>query len=176
MKWFGSLLAGCNAVASLVVMFLMALITTDVVMRSFFNAPIPGVPEIVKFAIVGMFWLQVAYTLRTRKHLRTTLLLGALPRPLQIGVLVLNSLIGAAMFFFIAWLATNETIKTWEIGAFEGEHPVRIPIWPLWGILVAGAVMTAIQFLLDIWRYFTDGPAADELSEVVEVDIDLSKR
>lgn len=176
MRWFGGLLAGCNAIASLVVVFLMLLITTDVVLRSFFNAPIPGVPEIVKFAIVGMFWLQCAYTLRTRKHLRTTLLLGAMPRPLQIAILVLNSLVGALLFLFVAWLASNETIKTWEIGAFEGEHPVRIPIWPLWGILVAGAVMTALQFLLDILRYFTDGPAPDELSEVVEVDIDLSKR
>lgn len=170
MGWFGGLLAGCNAVASLVILFLMFLISADVFLRGAFNAPIPGVPEIVKFAIVGMFWLQVAYTLRTRKHLRTTLVLGVMPRGMQVGVLVLNCVIGALMFFFIAWLASGETMKTYEIGAFEGEHPVRIPIWPLWGILVAGAVMTAIQFLLDIVRLIREGPAHDEISEVVEVE------
>lgn len=170
-KRFGDLLATCNAIASMVVLFLMFLISADVTMRGGFNSPIPGVPEIVKFAIVGMFWLQVAYTLRTRKHLRTTLLLGAMPRRMQVCVLALNAIIGACMFFFIAWLGIDETLKTYEIGAFEGEHPVRIPIWPLWGILVAGAVMTAIQFLLDLLRYFREGPAPDELSEVVEVEI-----
>jgi TRAP-type C4-dicarboxylate transport system permease small subunit len=170
MRWFGGLLAGCNAIASLVILLLMFLITTDVVLRSGFNAPIPGVPEIVKFAIVGMFWMQIAYTLRARKHLRTTLFLGAMPRPLQVTILSLNAIIGALMFFFIAWLASNETYKTWEIGAFEGEHPVRIPIWPLWGILVAGAIMTGLQFLLDLVRYVREGPAYDEVSEVVEVE------
>jgi TRAP-type C4-dicarboxylate transport system permease small subunit len=171
MAWFGKLLAGCNAIASLVILFLMLLISTDVFLRGAFNAPIPGVPEIVKFAIVGMFWLQCAYTLRTRKHLRTTLLLGAMPRGLQTAVLILNALIGASLFLLIAWLASNETLKTYEIGAFEGEHPVRIPIWPLWGILVAGAIMTAVQFLIDMVRYVREGPAHDETSEVVEVEI-----
>jgi len=172
MRWFGGLLASCNAIASLVVVFLMFLITTDVVLRGAFNSPIPGVPEIVKFAIVGMFWLQCAYTLRARKHLRTTLLLGVMPRGAQVSVLVVNSIIGALMFGFIAWLGWAETLKTWEIGAFEGEYPVRIPIWPLWGILVFGAILTALQFLLDLVRYFTEGPARDEISDVVEVDVD----
>lgn len=172
MRWFGGLLATCNNIASLVVVFLMLLISADVFLRGGFNSPIPGVPEIVKFAIVGMFWLQVAYCLRARKHLRTTILLGALPRGAQIGVLILNALVGAAMFGFIAWLGWAETLKSYDIGAFEGEYPVRIPIWPLWGILVFGAVTTTIQFILDIFRYLTEGPARDEISEVVEVEID----
>ncbi len=171
MKWFDRLLATCNNVASLVVVFLMLLISSDVILRGGFNSPLPGVPEIVKFAIVGMFWLQCAYALRARKHLRTTILLGALPRPMQVGILVLNAMVGAAMFGFIVWLGWNETVKTWEIGAFEGEHPVRIPIWPLWGILVFGAALTMIQFLLDIGRYLTEGPARDEISEVIDVEI-----
>ena len=75
-RLFASLLALSNSVASLWVMALMLLITADVVGRGFFNMPIPGVPEIVKFSIVAMFWLQIAYTLRTGKHLRATLLLG----------------------------------------------------------------------------------------------------
>ncbi len=170
--WFGGLLAACNNFASMVVVFLMALISADVALRGGFNSPIPGVPEIVKFAIVGMFWLQCAYCLRARKHLRTTILLGAMPRRAQIAVLVLNSLVGACMFGFIAWLGSGETMRSYEIGAFEGEYPVRIPVWALWGILVAGAVLTMLQFLLDAYRYLTEGPSAEELSEVVEVEVE----
>jgi TRAP-type C4-dicarboxylate transport system permease small subunit len=171
-KAFDGLLATCNNIASLVIVFLMLLISADVIMRGGFNAPLTGVPEIVKFSIVGMFWLQCAYCLRARKHLRTTILLGAMPRKAQTGILILNAIVGAAMFGFIAWLGWYETLKSYEIGAFEGEHPVRIPVWPLWGILVFGAVLTMLQFLTDIYRYLTDGPARDEISEVVEVEID----
>ena len=166
---FAALLATLNTFASVWVLFLVGLISADVIGRGAFNAPIPGVPEIVKFSIVGMVWLQMAYTLRAGKHLRTTMVLALLPRIGQRGVLVLNSLVGIAMFSFIAWLGWIEMGKSWEIGAFEGEHPVRIPIAPLWGILVGGAALTTIQFLLEAIRYARPGPSAAELSEIVEL-------
>ncbi len=165
-RQFGSLLAGLNTFASVWVLFLVGLISADVIGRGAFNAPIPGVPEIVKFSIVGMLWLQMAYTLRARKHLRTTLVLALMPRLGQRTVLILNSLVGAVLFSLIAWLGWIEMAKSWEIGAFEGEHPVRIPIWPLWGILVGGAGLTVAQFALDAWRYVSRGPDAAELSEM----------
>lgn len=165
-RQFGGLLAGLNTIASLWVLFLVGLISADVIGRGGFNAPIPGVPEIVKFSIVGMLWLQMAYTLRAGKHLRTTLVLALMSRAGQRSILVLNSVVGAALFSLVAWLGWIEMVKSWEVGAFEGEHPVRIPIWPLWGILVGGAALTVVQFLLDAWRYAWRGPDPAELSEV----------
>jgi TRAP-type C4-dicarboxylate transport system permease small subunit len=124
------------------------------------------VPEIVRFSIVGMVWLQMAYTLRSGNHLRTALALGRMPRLAQRAVLIANSLVGIGLFVMIAWLGWIETAKSFEIGAFEGEHPVRIPVWPIWAILVGGAVLTALQFALDAWRYLTVGPRPSELSDV----------
>jgi TRAP-type C4-dicarboxylate transport system permease small subunit len=163
---FHSLLAGFNTLASVWVLFLVGLISADVIGRAGFNAPLPGVPEIVRFSIVGMVWLQMAYTLRSGNHLRTTLFLGRMPNLVQRAVLIANSLVGIAMFVLIAWLGWIELVKTYEIGAFEGEHPVRIPVWPVWAILVGGAAFTALQFALDAIRYAVEGPRRSELSEV----------
>jgi TRAP-type C4-dicarboxylate transport system permease small subunit len=163
---FHTLLAGCNALASVWVLFIVALVSADVIGRAAFNAPLPGVPEIVRFSIVGMVWLQMAYTLRSGNHLRTTLFLGRMPPVAQRAVLIANSVIGIGLFVLIAWLGWIEFGKSWEIGAFEGEHPVRIPVWPVWAILVGGAVLTAVQFALDALRYLTEGPRRSELSEV----------
>ena len=77
---FHNLLAGFNALASVWVLFIVGLISADVIGRAAFNAPLPGVPEIVRFSIVGMVWLQMAYALRSGNHLRTTLFLGRMPR------------------------------------------------------------------------------------------------
>lgn len=150
---FGSLLAGLNTIASVWTLFLVALISCDVIGRAAFNSPIPGVPEIVRFSIVGMVWLWMAYTLRAGKHLRTTLVLGIMPPRGRNTVLALNSLVGIFLFVMVAWLGWFELAKSYDIGAFEGEYPVRIPVWPIWGILVAGAAMTAIQFAVDALTY-----------------------
>ena len=169
-RLFGGLVSGLNLVASLWVLMLVALISADVIGRGAFNSPIPGVPEMVKFSIVGMLWLQMAYTLRSGKHLRTTIGLALMPAAGQRAVLVLNALVGVAMFAFIAWLGADEMAASWEIDAFEGEHPVRIPVWPLWAVLVAGACLTAIQFALDALRYLVHGPTPAELDSVEAVE------
>lgn len=170
MGWlFNGLLASFNTIASLWVLFLVALISTDVIGRAGFNSPLPGVPEIVKFSIVGMVWLQMAYALRAGVHLRTTLVLGRLPPLGQRAVLILNALTGIVLFSLITWLGWIEMMKSWEIGAFEGEYPVRVPIAPLWGILVGGAALTAVQFALDIVRYVREGPRRSEIADVPEI-------
>ena len=165
-RLFGGLLAAMNVVASLWVLVLVALISSDVIGRAAFNSPIPGVPEIVKFSIVGMVWLQMAYTLRAGNHLRTTVGLTLMPGVGKRAVLILNSLAGIVMFGLIAWLGAAEMVTSWEVSAFEGEHPVRIPVAPLWAVLVSGAVLTVIQFALDALRYLVDGPSARELDSV----------
>ena len=162
---FHTLLAGSNALASVWVLLIVALVSADVIGRAAFNAPLPGVPEVVRFSIVGMVWLQMAYALRSGNHLRTTLLLGRMPPFAQRAVLVANALVGIGLFVLIAWLGAIELAKSWEIGAFEGEHPVRIPVWPVWAILVGGAALTAVQFALDAVRYLVEGPRPSELSE-----------
>lgn len=165
-RMFATLLASLNTLASLWVLFIVALVSADVIGRAGFNTPLPGVPEIVRFSIVGMVWLQMAYTLRAGNHLRTTLFLGRMPPLAQRAVLILNSLVGIALFVMIAWLGWVETAKSYDIGAFEGEHPVRIPVWPIWAILVGGAALTAVQFALDALRYLIQGPRPSELSDV----------
>jgi len=166
---FHNLLAGMNTLASVWVLFIVGLVSADVIGRAAFNSPLPGVPEIVRFSIVGMVWLQMAYTLRSGNHLRTALALGKMPPLAQRAVLIANSLVGIGLFVMITWLGWIEMVKTFEIGAFEGEHPVRIPIWPVWGILVGGAALTALQFALDVVRYLTVGPRASELSDVEDM-------
>ncbi|MCF8478228.1 MAG: TRAP transporter small permease [Pseudolabrys sp.] len=167
-RLFGSLLAGLNTLASVWTMFLIALISSDVIGRAVFNLPIPGVPEIVRFSIVGMVWLWMAYTLRAGKHLRTTLVLGILPPRGKAAVLALNSLVGMCLFAMILWLGWIEMAKSYAIGAFEGEHPVRIPVWPIWAILVGGAALTTIQFALDAARYLTGMVRPAELQKMPE--------
>jgi TRAP-type mannitol/chloroaromatic compound transport system permease small subunit len=101
-----------------------------------------------KLSIISIVWLQMAYALRQRQHLRTNLLLGALPRLGQHTILILNASTGIVIFFLIAYYAYPEFVRAWRTGAFEGEHPVRIPVWPIWGTVMIGSTLTAVEYAI----------------------------
>lgn len=143
---FGRFLSALNLIAALLIVAIMLLITTDVVGRAIFSLPLYGVPELTKFSIICMVWLQMAYTLRQRQHLRSTLILGALPTLPRRGVLILNCIAGAVLMALIAWFSWPEAVRAYRFNVFEGEHPVRVPTWPIWAIVVLGSALTAIEY------------------------------
>jgi TRAP-type C4-dicarboxylate transport system permease small subunit len=144
----GKLLAFLNLIAALLIVAIMLLITTDVIGRAFFSYPLYGVPELTKLSIICMVWLQMAYTLRVRQHLRSTLLVGALPRLPRRAVLLLNCIAGSILMAIIAYYAYPELVRSYRLGYFEGEHPVRVPTWPIWGIVVLGSALTAVEYVV----------------------------
>lgn len=154
---FDRLLSSLNIIASLAVVGIMFLIAADVIGRAGFNRSVAGVPEIVKVSIVCIVWLQMAHTLRRGGHLQSSLIFGVLPSSMQRIVSALNCLAGIAVFGLIAWYASDDVLKTFQRGTFEGEHPVRIPVWPIWAILVLGAALTAIEYAAQLVRMLKSG-------------------
>ena len=84
-------------------------------------------PEIVRFSIVGMVWLQMAYTLRSGNHLRTTLLLDRMPNSRSAPCWSLNSLVGIGLFVMIAWLGWIEMVKSFDDRRLRGRAPGAHP-------------------------------------------------
>lgn len=151
-RHFQRLLAAMNVAASAAIMALMVLICVDVIGRAAFNRPLYGVPEIVKTTIVCIVWLQVGYALYRGNHLRSDLFLKMLPEIPRRVILVANCLLGCAIMAIIAWSASGDIVQTFINGDFEGEDPVRIPVWPVWAILVCGAAAMSIEYLVQAWH------------------------
>lgn len=137
-----------NFVAALIIVAIMALMVTDIFLRAGFRMPLHGVPEIVKMAVVAIAWWQIPYALKNRNHLRSTLLLNLLPPIGQNVINTANAVCGCVLMALIAWFAYPEMMRAWNTGAFEGEHPVRIPTWPIWSVIVIGSALTAIEYLI----------------------------
>ena len=75
---FGTITGALNAIGTVWIFVLMALISTDVIGRGAFNAPLSGVPEMVQFSIVGIVFLQLAHTLRNGALTRSDVILRGL--------------------------------------------------------------------------------------------------
>jgi TRAP-type C4-dicarboxylate transport system permease small subunit len=161
MKIFRQILDSLNAVGTAWVGAMMFLICGDIFGRALFNSPIVGVPEIVKVSIVGLVWLQMAYTLKVGGHLRSNVILDHLPRKWQSIVEIIGSVLGILVFGFAAYSSWDVMIEGWRIMEFEGELPVRVPTYPIRTIVFVGAFLTMVQFVVmlgqNVHALFNDG-------------------
>ncbi len=160
LKAFGDMLlqihhkvmAVLNAIGTAWVAGITVLISSDIIGRALFNSPIIGVPEIVKVSVVAIVWLQIAHTLKIGGHLRSEVILGRLyPKGRSIMNLIAYTL-GAIIFGLIVYSGWNTMIMAWELGEFEGEVPARVPTYPLRSIVLLGAGLTSLQFVLMVGK------------------------
>jgi TRAP-type C4-dicarboxylate transport system permease small subunit len=147
-KLLHGLMASLNIVGAVWVLLIMLLITVDVTGRAFFNSPLFGVPEIVKISVVGLVWCQMAHTLRIGAHLRSTILVDRMPPGMRRTMEIISCLMGAVTFALIVYSGWDNMVESWRIGEFEGEEPVRVPTSPIRSLVLIGAALTAIQFLI----------------------------
>lgn len=147
-KLLHGLMASLNVIGAIWVLLIMLLITVDVVGRAFFNSPLFGVPEIVKISVVGLVWCQMAHTLKIGAHLRSTILLDRMPRATRRVIEIVSCILGVITFSLIVYSGWDTMLEAWRIGEFEGEEPVRVPTSPIRTLVLIGAALTAIQFMV----------------------------
>lgn len=172
---FGQFVAGLSAIGTAWILVLMALICADVLGRDLFSAPIPGVPEMVAFSIVGIVFLQLAQTLRegglTRSDVLLSRLTGRWPR-LGHALECIFSLVGATLFFLIARTTWPALARAYQEGDFYGNIGViQLPIWWLKAVVILGAATMAVQFLIVAWhsaRVVVGAPAPEAAAPVAE--------
>lgn len=150
--WLGRLAGGMNALGTCLILLVMILINSDIFLRFTVNAPIRGVAEIVSLSIVGIVFLQLPHTLRSGQITQADLLLGLLrdrrPR-LAHMVGALHSLIGSAIFATLAFAGWQPFRAAYVGGHYVGSPgDFTAPTWPMLLLIVIGAAVMAIQFLV----------------------------
>lgn len=153
---FDMLVVTLNAFGSLWIFFIMALVCVDVVARYVFNSPVTGVPLLITMSLISIVFLQLPDSLRSGRVTRNEALLGVLlerrPR-LGLALQAVFHLSGAAMMAFLAVYTGPLFAKAWRSGAYLGNRgDFILPEWPFKLLIVVGAVVTAVQFLVLFWR------------------------
>ena len=168
-----------NGAASGWIFVLMALVTTDIVMRFVFGAPISGVTEIVEISIVIIIYLQLAHTLKVGRMTRSDALYSTILRrfpPVGHIMGILFSAAGIGLMLAIVKGGWPKWLQAYHGDFFVGNTGVfTFPEWPQRFILVVGCAMVAIQFALmalDNFRgLFGKPPLEHEKAVDVEVDV-----
>lgn len=156
---FAGLLVGLNAVGTVWIFALMLIINADVIGRTAFSAPLPGVPELVRLSIVGIVFLQIGYTLRSGRITRVESASALLARRWPRFALLMRgcySLLGAALFVILFVSCRPIFARAWTNGDYAGvEGYVTYPYWPIYLILLVGCACSALQYLAFAWSEFS---------------------
>ena len=153
-----------NSVGTLWIFALMFLICADVAGRYVFSAPIKGAAELVGYSIVTAVFLQMASTLRAGRFTRVEILFAPMlqrrPAAAQSFDAVF-SLLGAATFAVITWGTWPKLADAWANDEITGTPGVFVfVIWPFLAVIVLGAAVTAIEFLLQLLQCAARAAAA----------------
>jgi TRAP-type C4-dicarboxylate transport system permease small subunit len=153
---FEALLSLLNSIGTLWIFALMVVICSDVVGRTAFNSPLPGVLELVRLSIVGIVFIQLGHTLRAGRITRADNLIHILQRRLPrfgYGMQVLFEVAGTGVFIVLFQASLPLFLRSWASGEYAGiEGYITYPIWPVRLIILIGSACTGLQFLLFAWR------------------------
>lgn len=151
-RLFDRFTALMSIIGTLAILFIMCLITADVVGRAFLGRPIHGVPEIVSMLILSIVFLQISNTLLRGRLTRADgfLMLVRARSPRAAGVLdavmhlagvgLVGVLVHAFHPLFLRSWGRNEMVGT--VGQFLA------PIWPTYLVVLVGSAALCIAFAL----------------------------
>ncbi|GAB2184288.1 TRAP transporter large permease subunit [Roseibium sp. LAB1] len=155
-----SLTGAISAAASIWIFCLMLLICSDIIGRTFFNAPVQGVAEIVANSIVAIVFLQAGHTIMSGRMTRTDILIGSVEdhRPFAAATMrVFFHFAGLFVFALIAWGTWPKLIDAWVENEFFGAQGVfTAPVWPIKACLFGGSLLTCLTFATQVLRDIKD--------------------
>jgi TRAP-type C4-dicarboxylate transport system permease small subunit len=117
---------GIIAIGTLVAMMLFTV--ANVVLRAFFNRPIPGDAELIEIAMVCTGFLGVAWCALKGKHIRVDLFVSFLPKRAQDIIDVLGYIAILGVSVIIAWQSIIEGLANRQMDRLSPS--LEIPIFP----------------------------------------------
>jgi TRAP-type C4-dicarboxylate transport system permease small subunit len=134
------------AIGMAMVIPLMLLTFADVVLRSFFNKPIPGTFEISQYILAIFILLGAAYTQQVKGHVGVDFVTSRLSPRLRAICESLTTLLSLFIIAVVVW-------QGWVVGIEEKavSDQLRIPQYPFKVLVCVGGFLLWLELLVDLF-------------------------
>ena len=143
---FASRIAGSVGSAFIVVM--MVITATDVILRYFFNRPIPGTFELQADLMVVCVAFTLAHCAIHKGHVRVEFFVSFFPERVQSVIRSIVTVLGFGLFSLITWQAVIQAGTLRASGAET--QTLGIPDFPFVWVLFIGSLLISLVFLRDL--------------------------
>ena len=145
-----------NAIGTLVVLGLVAVVNYDVVARGVFNAPFLGAVEVVQFSMVLIVFLQLPDVVRANRLTRSDgflVVIGTRYPGLTSAIRRIIDTVSAIFMALIAIAMWPEFVEMWHTRDYFGVPGVfTAPWWPIKLTIFLSAALCTLIFALKVLR------------------------
>ncbi|SNT01990.1 TRAP transporter small permease subunit [Tropicimonas sediminicola] len=135
----------------LTIFVIMLLVTTEVLMRRLFNAPIQGQIDFIQMAMVTFSVLCISYCYRQAGHIRMDMLQKMARGRMGWATHLFATIV--ALFVVLAILPGTwaHFMRAWELG--DTTIGVGLPTWPSKLAVPVGLGILAARLMLELWVF-----------------------
>lgn len=163
---YGLVLAAPAAVAGVLVLGMVLLVTASVAQRTATGAEIAGSVELTEIGLYLSAVLAAPWLLHKGQHIRADLLGPSLPPAAARWLEAASDLLGLAVCLVLAWVSWGATLQSLSIGGLV-RKTITYPEWWLAAPLAPCFALLAGEFAFRLARDVTDPlPRRDEARSV----------
>ncbi len=131
------------------ILFVMAFVCAEVVMRYLFNSPIPGHLELSELFMPVIVFLAIAYTQSQQGHVGMTLVVDNLPPKARRISDITALAISAVTYAILTYFSAKHALRGWEFDDVT-RSPPYFPTWPSSGVVPLGFFLCTLRLYLQM--------------------------
>ncbi len=140
------------AIGIIFLLLLTFIMVAGVVLRYFFNRPIPGVLEIIEYMMVSILTLGLAYTAVAKRNIIIDILITHLPSSVRNGFIAAASVVSLAFFALVTWASVLYVQEQYDVMAVSSI--LHIPRWPFASVVAFGCILLTLVLVGDVVKNF----------------------
>ena len=137
------------AIGMAMIIPLMLLTFADVLLRGFFNKPIPGTFEISQYMLAVFILLGAAYTQQVKGHVGVDFVTSRLSPRLRAICEIATTLLSLFIIAIVVWQGWVEGITEKAVS-----DQLRIPQYPFRVLVAVGGLLLWLELLIDLFGSF----------------------
>ena len=153
---FGRLFDLLAALAALLLLAMVLLVTADIVLRNLTRGSISWANEVTEYALYLTTLLTAPWLLRRGQHVRIDMILALVPPRLAWVMEAAADIVGLAASLVLIWYGAIMTMQSARLGSLTIKNLVFPEWWLLWPLPMC-FVLIALEFVFRFHRLMT-GP------------------
>jgi len=139
---------GIERIGSTVLTAMMLLTVSDIILRRFFNSPLPYSFELIEVTLVVVAYCYIVYTTSVARHISVDTLTSRFPSLLRKRLRTIGDFITILLFGLIGWQSIIQGIHLRTMG--QTTAILDIPKYPFQFIIAIGGLLACVFLLIKV--------------------------
>ena len=131
-----------------ILMVMVLLVVVDVILRRFFNSPLPWSLEVIQVMLVVVVFFSIAYCGVQKAHVSIDVFISRVPQKARYVINIITHILGIIILAYMAWGGLISGIDRINDHQVTGILP--IPIYPFAFIVAFGCLLLALVLLVQL--------------------------